>query len=622
MRWLLIYLLGMIWSMSLAQKKDSVITLPEVTKEASIGMVNYHLIEAYKYSNSKSLNAVLRESAGLYFRDYGNGQLSSVSIRGTSAAQTDVLWNGVKLNSPSLGQVDVSLFNLGMSDEIELGGSARGNVGGYIDMHNAERVDSGISLNASVTYGSFNMLRSFGKVNYGNGRFSGTSRVSSSSCDNDYPIVDLYKPDSRKEKQSNAKVQLLNFMQQFHAKVNERNSIHFNLWLSDANRQIPPIISKATSKEAQDDYSLRSSLSWFGKFKKVSTQYTVAFLHDAIRYRNPEIYLDDKSVMEALRNNFKLTYDSLQKVSVYCEVGYDYERALVPSYVVSRSRHIGKWVAGIKYGPVKQLLLDLALSESVNDKRLSPFAPRVAINYNTRLGKHHRMNLQANVSRTYRFPTLNDLYWVPGGNPSLRTEKGWDGQAGISYRYASYFNLKVNGFSKYIKDWIQWIPNGSDWHPENVKRVLIRGIEVSAKVGGSFYKAASNLNAVLTLNYTYTRATNLDARYAFDQSKGKQLIYVPLHVANAEVYVEFKKVYLRAINTFTDKVFITTDNSQPLKGYYLLDLEAGKDFVIRNLGFGVGFRVNNVADTAYQTVAQRPMPGRSFEGTLRFRFNS
>src|SRR5207253_2611122 len=108
------------------------------------------------------------------------------------------------------------------------------------------------------------------------------------------------------------------------------------------------------------------------------------------------------------------------------------------------------------------------------------------------------------------------------------------------------------------------------WEPHNIKRVLTRGIELSARAELPAYEA-KGFGLGLNTNYTYTRATNLDAITPFDQSKGKQLIYVPEHMASAILHIEYRRFYLRAVNTYTGQVFIATDNSATLNGYYLLD---------------------------------------------------
>lgn len=53
--------------------------------------------------------------------------------------------------------------------------------------------------------------------------------------------------------------------------------------------------------------------------------------------------------------------------------------------------------------------------------------------------------LKASVSRNYRFPTLNDLYFLPGGNPNLRNEHGFSYDAGVSFEVGKENAYKLNG---------------------------------------------------------------------------------------------------------------------------------------------------------------------------------
>lgn len=613
----LTYLLLLYTTAMYAQvESDSIrsIDLPTAEK-VSLSVVKVRYIQsAITYRN---LNDVLRENSGIYLKSYGNGQLSSLSFRGTGAAQNDLLWNGIKLNSPSLGQVDVSLFNAMLTDELRISSiSEAGNVGASVNLINQDIVKGSVTAKASVSYGSFNTINAAGMLSAGNSRVMGTTRISYFHSNNDYEFVNLYKVGQPKQKQSNGKVSMLHFMQQFAARINANHSLFFNVWLSDAQRQIPPIMSKPTGLENQDDYSARAMLTWKGKLKGVKTDFTSAYLYDVLRYRNPEINLDDKSIMQAFRNNFVIETDTFKKVWVNINVGYEYEQAKVPAYVQVRRRHIGKLAATVNYQPFKEWKFTLYLKEQVFDKTLSPFAPLVSVSYNRQLSKN-TLHFHINASRNFRFPTLNDLYWIPGGNRNLKTEKSWDGELQAAYLYQSnsFFSLKANGFAKYITDYIQWQPNGTYWEPLNVKRVLTRGFELNMQTGWMI----SQFHIRSSVSYTYTRATNLDAVTPFDQSKGKQLIYVPLHLLKAHVRLEYKRFYLRPVLTYTHEVFITTDNSQALKGYVLLDLELGKDFVVKDdYEIGLAFRVGNVVGTDYQNVAQRPMPGRSFEGMLRF----
>lgn len=96
--------------------------------------------------------------------------------------------------------------------------------------------------------------------------------------------------------------------------------------------------------------------------------------------------------------------------------------------------------------------------------------------------------LKASVSRNYRFPTLNDLYFLPGGNPNLRNEHGFSYDAGVSFEVGKENAYKLSGganwFDSYIDDCrIIWLPTTKGFFsPRNVKKVHAYGIEVKANL--------------------------------------------------------------------------------------------------------------------------------------------
>ena len=78
--------------------------------EALSGLESFSRIEfAFDSLSSQSLDEVLEQSP-VYLKNYGQGQLATLSIRGNGASQTQVFWNGFKINSPTLGQTDLSLL--------------------------------------------------------------------------------------------------------------------------------------------------------------------------------------------------------------------------------------------------------------------------------------------------------------------------------------------------------------------------------------------------------------------------------------------------------------------------------------------------------------------------------
>src|SRR5258708_1949411 len=108
------------------------------------------------------LNKALTEETAAYFKSYGNNQLSTISFRGTSASHTAVLWNGININSPTLGQTDFALLPVFLMEDIavqygtassQYGTDALG--GSIILSQSAPRFQRGTRLQLQQQNGSF-----------------------------------------------------------------------------------------------------------------------------------------------------------------------------------------------------------------------------------------------------------------------------------------------------------------------------------------------------------------------------------------------------------------------------------------------------------------------------------
>ena len=59
---------------------------------------------------TSSLADALSSGSTIFIKSYGRATLATASFRGTAPSHTQVTWNGMKMNSPMLGQVDFSLI--------------------------------------------------------------------------------------------------------------------------------------------------------------------------------------------------------------------------------------------------------------------------------------------------------------------------------------------------------------------------------------------------------------------------------------------------------------------------------------------------------------------------------
>jgi iron complex outermembrane receptor protein len=361
---------------------------------------------------------------------------------------------------------------------------------------------------------------------------------------------------------------------------------------------------------------------WKADFNGVNLKYTTAWMEDYLHYIDPNALINEVDKTFAWRNKFNVTYLLPCNLALSGAVNYDREQANIPEFITNKVRNITGLKAYADYYLYGQFRFHAGFREDLVDNQLSAFAPEASINYSPKLKNGNGFSANLMASRNFRFPTLDDLYWVPGGNPDLKEEKSWNGEIRAKYSWRKVMDVSVSNFYIYAVDWIQWIPEGNIWEAENFRRVFSRGVETAIHLTNAKnddpHKFAVHFNA----SYSFTKTTNLDALSPTDLSQGKQLIYVPYHNFTAGLQFQYYRFYLRSVNTYTGPVFISTDNSQSLPGYFIPNLEAGKDFVIKKFDIGLAFRVNNIGNVQYQAVAQHPMPGRNFEGILRFKFFS
>jgi iron complex outermembrane receptor protein len=225
--------------------------------------------------------------------------------------------------------------------------------------------------------------------------------------------------------------------------------------------------------------------------------------------------------------------------------------------------------------------------------------------------------LKANFSRNSKIPSLNDLYWMPGGNPDLRNEYSYTYElsATAHEKIAHSLDLKfdLTLFRNDIRDMIQWHPGEySYWTADNIRSVRTSGLETSFSLGYSRGKLASGL----TGNYSFTRAVNLSSAPGENISAGNQLIYVPEHQGNCTMVAGYGWFQASWVLTYTGRRYVTADNSDFLPGYVLNNLTAGCRFTTRATLLSLTCGVENIFNTSYQAIAHYPMPGRSFSMKL------
>lgn len=561
----------------------------------------------------QSLGRLLEQQVPVFIRSYGINALATLNFRGSSAAQSQLLWNGIPLNNASLGFADISLMQVQQFDKVHIlyGGSSAltgsGNVGAALLLDNEFGIEDTLRrfrTMIAARVGSFGQYAFSASERYQGRKWFLSARVSAQQANNDFPYTD---PSGNRLKMENAGLSALSGMINAGYKINKYGSLHFSGWVQQSSRRIPPSLFEPFSVKRQDDQALRFFSEWKHVVGGKRTIYSkISFLQDGMQYQDSSIGLRTRNDTRQVYGEagWKQAFNSRHELMVFLPVNISWMRPERDTQL--RAQY--KW--GIAASYAYTCLRDRAkLAASFRAERineLSVLLPGINASYLLT----YWLTLRANVQRSYRAPTLNEWYYQPGGNPLLKPEQGWSQDAGYTVQLPVGKNLLLHHegsiFNRDIHDWIIWF-GGSIWTPHNIARVRSRGIETGSAV--LWQKGRWSFRT--GVNTAFVRATTRESDIPGDGSIGKQIPYSPRYTAQANVSLGYKSLLFSYNHTYTGYRFVTTDESQYLEPYQAGNLYISCKYFLGKAPAILSFQCNNIWGVRYEVVNLRPMPGRN-----------
>ncbi len=565
---------------------------------------------------SSGLIASLNDQTSIYVREYGSGGLGSISVRGGNAQQSQIQWKGINLNNPLHGQSDLSLIprfflNSAQIENINLKNGS-GALGGVLSIDSSPAHLKQTTLDSQIYLDAFKNLEIGNAFRFVKNKLSSESKLFWGIAQNDFEYTHEGQTYPTTHNQNNQQ----QFLQEFRYQVNNKAHLNGSFWLYRFYRQIPPIaaITNNFNKDTQLDKGLRSVAQYVYLGSKMKWDWQTVFTKEYIAFN------DDASTFSNFQNRLAWKYYILPQLQ--CSVQVTQKREQTNSLFLEENKERNTWAIWNQIGikAIQNLSIDLSLlKEFISTYPNTPWLPSVSASY--QMGKIHKWQISYSIARNYRIPTFNDLYWVNLGNKDLRAEEGLlqNISSKLQSKITSRINIQLGTalFYNRINDYIQWqINSENQWTPQNVKDVLNKGAEANF-----LFNYKKNIWQYQNgLNYALTDSKNLTQLNPFDQSKNKQLIYVPLHKVvwtQSLLYKQWKLIYTAA---YTSKRYTTADNKNNLPAYWLHHLELGKKIDWNKHHFDLLFGIHNLLGKSYQTVALRPMPERNFYLSLRYVF--
>ncbi len=567
----------------------------------------------------QTLAEFLNFQAPVHFRSYGNGQVTSIGLRGTSSNHTAVVWNGININSPSTGQSDFSTLPVAGFDllAIQYGSSScvigSDAVGGSILLDSKPVWSKNVQVSFGQKLASFDNWQSQGSVRLSNNRLSSKTVFYKGVLNNNYPYTERqYYPVERSSTSSKGFIQDLFYL------TRNKHQISLNVWLSDNNVEISP--QSINTREILQTQAVRVLNTYQVKDLTVRAGY----VQDITNYGKGNFIKPSRTAIDRflIRTEYEWKF---WKLTTHIGGEGAHVIAHVDDYnngrIAENRLDVFAW---LRYQVTKQLLATLNVRQAFIKSFDPPLAPALGIEY--QLGRS--VKLTGNLSRSYRIPTMNERYWSELGDPNLKPEDGFNKEIGVSWsqtRRAFSFNSSLNLYHNLIDNWVYWNPE-TGYRVQNLQQVLAKGLEWAYKTAYQHNKLALGLNT----QYTYTSSSQQKAYDNFSADViGKQLIYIPKHNFTASLYFQhsgssgfleqhgmpFRATFQWQANS---RRYYTFDNSKWLNGQQIVNIIIESGLRGKHIDGKIFLQANNIFDELYLNSKRNAMPGRNYAINLVF----
>jgi outer membrane cobalamin receptor len=575
-----------------------------------------------KENNYRTVADAVNSQPSVSYGQYGTlGGQVNIMLRGSTSEEVLVLVDGRRINSVSMGLVDLGTIPLDNVDRIEIirGGACAlygtSAFGGCVNIITKKATDETPSLDLSVTGGSFNTQRYNMAVQAKKEKLSVFASAGQTLSDGYRQNSDFRGNDFTAKfglDLSNAGQFELSTI--FHTDKSGVPGLGITLDKYDGTTEKLASTPDARQTNANASWKLEHLKSW----DAYSLKSTVYSTNKDGTYEVPS-YFEDQEYKTLIFGGEEQFYNRIGTTAgiEWWEEMYKQLNNLAGVTQMDKSRvtTAGYVQQELKYG---KFIATPSVRFDANSAFDNIFSPHLTVIFQA----NETVKLSANSGKVWRAPTFNELYWpldtsifsgvtyVTLGNLSLVPEEGVASDVGAEYSFNS-FKTKLTAFYTESKDLISWdttvdpVTGIVTTMPENIGKSIQTGseFEVSQKIVSGLYHK---------LNYTYL--------WAEDTVNNTPLIYRPRNTVNYDIS------YLTAWNmTFDAQV------------QYISSQETGTtptelpEFALLNFGvtqkikdFNVWGKVNNLTDKKYQSRASfnggYPLPGINFSAGLTVKF--
>ena len=578
--------------------------------------------ESLENRSSSSLADLTTSYTPFFLKETGNGMLSTMAMRGTSASHTKVCWNGLPVNSLTMGQTDFSLLPVFFFDDVAFhpGGecSVHGNgaIGGAVSLTDDVRFDDSSELDVKSSVASYGTIFEGAKFSVANKRIASKTSAFFRRSENDFSFT--YSNEEHRQK--NAQFYDYGVMQNLGYSLSERQRLFFRFWHTFYDREIQPMKQMNDDENRYESISNQSTrvLADYENFLLVVLKVRIGWMKDKQLYESHKIATDDwLGQFSAERDWFEN-----RRIEFRTKAGTDVHYIVPDVYAYLKDAEETRTSVYFlsKVGFASRVWLSANFRKEFITELSSPCTPSVSVSCLAVSSDKQKVTVNTGASRNANAPSLNSRYWGSIDNHDLKSE------CAVNVEMNGLYEFNLNGYSlsvqpsmyrNDVKDWILWMPRGNIWKPINIDRVLAKGFELNIN---QCYMERNTSHAV-NFSYSYNHT---EVKKGFSQMKpfvGRQIALLPEHTLSAYLLGKVGNTSYQITCRYVGER-TTSDVFEKMDAYWLLNVSAEYAWRFKNEKnvnvLTVGASANNLLGTVYEVMPFRAMPKQNFSIFARY----